>query len=78
MNQGLWKEWLEKIFDRSKYMVVENKRDKQRNVYVCRNNNSKRLISIWPNREMYNVVIKSEVKEELDRKGRDGLFDWRR
>lgn len=66
MNQNLWKEWLENIFGKEEFDVYKNERDGARNVYVCRKGEKKRLLSVWPNRGMYNVVIQAEVKEMLD------------
>lgn len=66
MNQSVWKKWLEDIFEGKGFDVVSNPRDRARNVYVCRSGSTKRLISIWPNKDLMNVVLQNEVQEYLD------------
>ena len=69
MNQKLWKNWLDHIFAGNGYVVIENKKDGGRDVYVCRENSAKRLIRVWPNKDLYNVVLQREVKACLDEIG---------
>lgn len=69
MNQENIKKMMDEIFEEKSFDVISNTKDGQRNVFVCRKGEKKRLIAVWPNRDLVNIVLQSEVQEGLDNIG---------
>lgn len=69
MNQESIKKMMDEIFVGQDFDVISNSKDLQRNVFVCRRGEKKRLIGVWPNHDLLNVLLKKEVWEKLESKG---------
>lgn len=69
MNQENIKRMMDEIFMGQDFDVISNSKDLQRNVFVCRKGEKKRLIGVWPNHDLLNVLLKKEVWEKLEKMG---------
>jgi hypothetical protein len=69
MNQEKIYIMLDEIFEEQEFDVTKNCNDKERNVFVCRKGEKKRLIGVWPNYDLLNILLKKEVWEKLENNG---------
>ena len=69
MNQESIKKMMDEIFAGQDFEIISNSKDLQRNVFVCRKGEKKRLIGVWPNHDLLNILLKKEVWEKLENIG---------